>query len=270
MADIKTIMKELEQGVMSVYTDDKYIQYLDTMSKFHDYSVNNIMLILMQKPEATLVAGYKAWQKNFKRNVRKGEKAIHIIAPCPHKKKQEVVLADGTVEEKELVWQTYTAVSVFDVSQTEGEDLPTYGCDELDGTVDGYNSLLTKIEKVSPVTVNYEKFDGEAKGFFDGTKVVVQEGMSELQTVKTLVHEVAHAMLHGKGCAYEGADRNTKEVQAESVAYTVCKMLGLTTDDYSFGYVAGWSKGKDAKELTKSMEVIRKTANRIYEGVRAA
>ena len=270
MADMKQIMKELEQGVMSVYTDDKYIQYLDTMSKFHDYSVNNIVLILMQNPEAKFVAGYKAWQKNFKRNVKKGEKAIRIIAPCPHKRKEHIVLADGTIDEKEIVWQTYTSVCVFDVSQTEGEDLPSYGCDELQGTVDEYKSLLGKIEKISPVAVNYETFDGEAKGFFDGDKVVVQEGMSELQTVKTLVHEVAHAMLHGKGGEYEKADRNTKEVQAESVAYTVCKMLGLQTDDYSFSYVAGWSKGKDAKELTASMETIRKTANKIYEWVRAA
>lgn len=270
MADVKAIMKELEQGVMSVYTDDKYIQYLDTMSKFHDYSVNNIVLILMQKPEATLVAGYKAWQKNFKRNVRKGEKAIHIIAPCQHKKKQEVVLADGTVEEKELVWQTYTAVSVFDVSQTDGEDLPTYGCDQLQGTVEGYKDLLAKIENVSPVPVTYEDVDGGANGFFvpsDG-RIVVDKNMSELQTIKTLIHEVGHAILHNKDA--EKTDRNTKEVQAESVAYVVCKMLGLDTSDYSFAYVAGWSKDKDAKELTASMEMIRNTANKIYQGVKAA
>lgn len=264
MADIKEITKKLEDGVKAVFESDKYKQYLDFMRKFHDYSVNNCILIMMQKPDASLVAGYRAWQTKFGRFVKKGEKAIQIIAPVPHKIKKEV---DG--EEKEIDWTSYRAVPVFDVSQTDGEELPQGVCQTLEADVKDFDTLIKKLEAVSPLPVSYEPIQGSAKGFcsFMDGKVVVKEGMSQLQTVKTLIHEISHAMLHGKDGEEHKADKNTREVQAESVAYCVCQMLGLDTSDYSFGYVAGWSGDKNVKELNASLETIRKTANEIMGAI---
>ena len=255
--DIKDITERLEQGVKEVFESDKYKEYLSFMSKFTDYSFNNCMLIMLQCPNASLVAGYEAWRTKFKRQVRKGEKAIKILAPCTHKKEIE---RDG--ETKEVTWLSFRAVNVFDISQTDGDEIPTYGVDNLDGSVDGYKALLTKLESVSPVPVEYQYIDGGANGFYSRSeeRISVQIGMSEAQTVKTLIHEISHAMLHGEGMEEEKAGRLTREVQAESVAYTVCSALGLDTSDYSFGYIAGWSSGKDMKELTQSMDVIRNTS----------
>lgn len=266
--NIKEITEKLEKGVKDVFESDKYKEYLDFMCKFHTYSVNNIMLIMLQKPEASLVAGYKAWQTKFGRQVRKGEKGITIIRPCPHKK--EVEDEEGNVTETKF-WTTFSTCKVFDVSQTEGADLPSGCVTKLTGEVDDFEELVEKLRKVSPVEVDFEDIKGEANGFFSPVeqRIAIQEGMSEQQTIKTMVHEIAHSMLHDKDCEESEADRNTREVQAESVAYTVCNMLGLDTSDYSFGYVAGWSKGKEAKELSESMEIIRKTAMLIVDGLAA-
>lgn len=263
--DVKEITKRLEQGVKEVFESDKYKEYLTFMSKFTDYSFNNTMLIMLQCPHASLVAGYKAWSTKFKRQVRKGEKAIKILAPCTHKKTIE---KDG--EEKEVAWTSFRAVNVFDISQTDGQEIPTACVENLIGDVDGYEALLKKLEGVSPVPVEYQNIDGGANGFYSRTeeRIAVQIGMSNLQTIKTLIHEISHAMLHGKGKEEGKADRLTREVQAESVAYTVCSVLGLDTSDYSFGYIAGWSSGKELKELSASMDVICKTSKALIEKVK--
>lgn len=216
-----------------------------------------------------MVAGYQAWQNKFKRQVRKGEKGIRILAPCPHKYTKQIEDENGNKEEHEFNWTTFRPVSVFDISQTDGDEIPEI-CNDLTGNVEGYKELVDKLIAVSPVRVSFEPINSAAKGYFNDAenKIVVKAEMSEEQTVKTLVHEIAHSLLHGKEGEETEADRNTKEVQAESVAYTVCRMLGLNTDEYSFGYIAGWSAGKELKELNQSMEAIRKTANKIMEGIK--
>lgn len=266
--NIKEITDQLEKGVKEVFESYKYKEYLDFMSKFYNYSVNNIILILHQKPEASLIAGYKAWQTKFSRQVRKGEKGITILAPCPHKK---IVEKDG--EEKEIKWTSFRAVKVFDISQTDGDKIPT-GCTEvLTGDVEDYQKLITKLKHVSPVSIEFQKVNGTAHGFFNTLekKIVIDETLSEQQTVKTMIHEIAHAILHDQDTGEQkDADRQTMEVQAESIAYTVSNMIGIDASEYSFGYVAGWGSGKEVKELTASMEVIRKTAKEIYDGLQAA
>ena len=268
MKDIKEITEQLEQGVKEVFNSERYREYLDTMSKFYQYSANNCMLIMMQKPEATMIASYKQWQKDFKRQVKKGEHAIRILAPVTHKYTKEVVMEDGTKEDREGQWISYMGVPVFDISQTEGEPLPTL-VDRLTGTVEEYNSLLIKLVSCSPVPVEYEDIQTTANGYYNSmdNRIAIRTGMSQQQTIKTLVHEIAHSMLHSKDGEESEADKHTKEVQAESVAYTVCKWLGIDTSGYSFGYVAGWSGNKDVKQLTASMEVIRKTAKAIIDAI---
>lgn len=266
--DIKKITEQLEQGVKEVFESDKYKEYLSFMGKFHDYSVNNIVLIMMQKPNASLVAGYKTWQTKFNRQVRKGEKAIKILAPCPHKIEKE----DEDGNKQEIRWTTFRAVSVFDISQTDGDKAPESIVNVLTGEVKGYDELLKSLIKASPVKVDFENITNGSNGYFSSAekRIAIKQGMSEQQTIKTLVHEISHALLHDKEHGAEkDADRNTKEVQAESVAYTVCNMLGLDTSDYSFGYIAGWSKDKDAKELSASMEVVRNTAKAIVDSLAA-
>lgn len=268
---VEEITKQLEEGVKNVFESDNYKQYLDVMTKFYNYSCNNCLLIAMQKPEATLVAGYKAWQTNFKRQVKKGEKAIRILAPIPHKYKSVVEKKDGSKEEIEKQFMTFRAISVFDVSQTEGEELPTLA-KELDGNVDDFAGLFEKLKAVSPVPIDFEEIKGGANGYYHllEKRIAIKKGLSEQHTIKTMIHEISHAILHDKEEGEEKeAEKTTKEVQAESIAYTVCKHLGLDTADYSFGYVAGWSKGKDTKELQANMEVIRKTAKSIIESLKA-
>lgn len=269
---IEEITKKLEEGVKGIYEGEGYKAFLDVMSKFHTYSVNNCILIAMQKPEATQVAGFKSWQKNFKRSVKKGEKAIKILAPIPHKFTKEIEKEDGEKVQKEIQYMTFKAISVFDISQTEGEELPSI-CKMLKGSVEGFQSLVDKLESLSPVPVAYEPISGGANGYYSHAtnSIVVDAGLSEQHKVKTLIHEISHSILHNKDNGEEkDADRSTKEVQAESVAYTVCNWLGLDTSDYSFGYVAGWSAGRELKELTESMEVIRKIAGEIIEGLEDA
>lgn len=257
------------------------------MSKFHNYSFNNTLLIAMQKPDATLVAGYKAWQRNFERHVKKGEKGIRILAPAPYKMKEEqekidpvtnepMLDKDGMpiIEEVEIKIPAFRVVPVFDVSQTDGKELPELSVSELSAEVEGYQEFMSALEAVSPVPIGYEDIPGEAKGYFDITlnRVAIQEGMSESQTVKTAIHEVAHAKLHSREREketdfLEHKDRNTKEVEAESVAYTVCQHFGIDTSDYSFGYIAGWSSGKEMTELKASLDTIRRTASELISGI---
>ena len=266
------IIKKLEDGVKAVFESDNYRNYLQTMGKFYNYSFGNCILIAMQRPDATQVAGFKAWKDKFHRTVKKGEKGIQIIAPCPHKKKKEVSCSDGGTEEQEITFTTYRTAYVFDIAQTEGEDLPEI-VRKLSMDVDGYDELLIRLMLVSPVPVSFEEIRGSANGFYSWAykRIVVKEGMSQSQTVKTLVHEIAHSILHDKeNGEQKDADRRTMEVQAESVSYAVNSYLGIDTADYSFGYVAGWSSGKDYKELKNSLEVIHNTAVRIIKELEAA
>lgn len=268
--NLDEITKKLENGVKAVFTSEKYMEYLRFMSSFYEYSINNSILIWSQMPEATLVAGFKAWQAKG-RTVKKGEKGIVIIAPCPHKAVKKVKDENGNEVEKEVKYTTFRAAYVFDISQTEGEDVPRM-CALLEGDVDQFDDLVEKLIAVAPVPVEFKAFESPANGYFDRAeqKIVVQPDRSEVHKLKTLIHEIAHSILHCEDGDQEKVDRQTAEVQAESVAYTVCAALGLDTSDYSFGYVAGWSDGKDVKELTESMDVIRKTAAEILNAMKAA
>ena len=282
---VQELTDKLERGLTELFSSDSYKNYLSTMSKFHNYSFNNTLLIAMQKPEASLVAGYKAWQKNFERHVNKGEKAIRILAPAPYKIKeerdkidpvtQEIMLdRDGNPqkEEVEITIPSFRAVSVFDVSQTDGKPIPQLEAKELLSDVEGYQDMIHAVEAVSPVPIEMEEIAGESKGYFDREArcIAVQENMSESQTLKTMIHEVAHSMLHNKEVEQDEQarkDRNTKEVEAESIAYTVCQHFGVDTSEYSFGYIAGWSSGRDTKELKSSMDTIRRTASELITGI---
>ena len=282
---VQELTDKLEQGLQDLFNSDSYRNYLTTMSKFHNYSFNNTLLIAMQKPDATLVAGYKAWQKNFERHVNKGEKAIRILAPAPYKIKeerdkidpvtQELLLdKDGNPqkEEVEITIPAFRAVSVFDLSQTDGKPIPELASKELLSDVEGYQDLIRAVEAISPVPIELEEIAGDSKGYYDreAKRIAVQENMSESQTLKTMIHEVAHSKLHSKEVEQDEQmrkDRNTKEVEAESVAYTVCQHFGVDTSDYSFGYIAGWSSGRDTKELRSSMDTIRRTASELITGI---
>lgn len=269
MKGIEEITKKLEAGVSELCQSENYIRYLDCMAKFHDYCINNTILIYMQKPNASKVAGYKTWQNDFHRYVKKGEKAIQIIAPIPHKSITKWKNEKGEEKEREVTWMTYRAVPVFDISQTEGEELPDI-LRRLDGDVENYQEILDKIIASSPVEVTFEDLS-YAYGLYSHAenRIAIKNGLPEQQTIKTLVHEIGHALLHNKNDGDEkDADKNTREVQAESVSYIVCNYLGLDTSDYSFGYIAEWSAGKDTKELTDSIESIKKAANTILDAIR--
>ena len=285
---LKEITDRLEQGIKELFDCDRYKEYLRVMSKFHNYSFNNTLLIAMQKPDASLVAGFQSWKNNFKRNVVKGEKGIKILAPSPFKIKQEmekidpatqkpVIGADGkpVKEEKEITIPAFKVVSVFDVSQTEGKELPDIAVDMLTGDVECFKDVFAALEKTSPVPIGFEKIDGNSHGYYhlEEKRIAIDEGMSELQTIKTAIHEIAHAKLHDidpnapKEEQAGRPDRRTREVQAESVAYAVCQHYGLDTSDYSFGYVAGWSSGRELDELKSSLETIRSTAAEIINSI---
>lgn len=266
------IMQKLEDGVTAVFQSDNYKKYLDTMSRFHNYSFGNCVLIAMQKPDASYVAGFKAWHTKFNRKVKKGEKGIQILAPCVKRRMVEVTLADGSTEEQERVQTFFRATYVWDVSQTDGEDLPCL-VNGLQESVDGYADLIERLIKVAKVPVTFEDIPGSANGFFkpDEKRIAVQCGMAQAQTVKTLLHEIAHSILHNKeDGSQKGVDRRTAEVQAESVAYAVSNSLGIDTSEYSFGYVAGWSSDKDHSELKSSLQIIHDTAVEIICGLEAA
>ncbi len=286
---VREITDKLEQGIKELFESEKFKEYLTTMSKFYNYSFNNTLLIAMQKPDATLIAGYTSWQRNFDRHVMKGEKGIKILAPAPYKAQEErekidpatqkpVLDADGkpVTETVEVLRPAFKVVSVFDVSQTDGKELPDIAVDELTGSVENYAAFFEALKQESPVPISFEDITGGAKGYFSHVenRIAIQEGMSEIQTVKTAIHEIAHAKLHainpdGKVAPEDRKDRQTKEVEAESVAYTVCQRYGIETSDYSFGYIAGWSSDKDTKELKGSLETIRSTAAEMIESIDA-
>ena len=285
---LKEITDRLEQGITELFESERYREYLRVMSKFHNYSFNNTLLIAMQKPDASLVAGFSAWKNNFGRNVMKGQKGIKIIAPSPYKVKQEmkkidphtqqpIIGKDGkpVTEEKEITIPAYKVVSIFDVSQTEGKELPDIAVDELTGDVERYRDFFAALEKTSPVPIGFEQIPGSSHGYYhlEDKRIAIQEGMSELQTLKTAIHEIAHAKLHDidlnapENEQQPRVDRRTREVEAESVAYTVCQHYGLDTSDYSFGYVAGWSSGRELSELKSSLETIRSAAAEIINSI---
>ena len=285
---LKEITDRLEQGIAELFDSERYKEYLKVMSKFHNYSFRNTVLIAMQKPDASLVAGFSAWKNNFERNVMRGQKGIKIIAPSPYKIKQEmqkidphtqkpIIGKDGkpVTEEKEVTIPAYKVVSVFDVSQTEGKELPDIAVDELTGDVDRYKDFFAALEKTSPVPIAFENIEGGSHGYYhlEDKRIAINEGMSELQTLKTAIHEIAHAKLHDidlnapKDEQQPHVDRRTREVEAESVAYTVCQHYGLDTSDYSFGYVAGWSSGRELSELKSSLETIRSAAAEIINSI---
>ena len=287
---LKEITDRLEQGIAELFDSERYREYLKVMSKFHNYSFRNTVLIAMQKPDASLLAGFSAWKNNFERNVMRGQKGIKIIAPSPYKIKQEmqkidphtqkpIIGKDGkpVTEEKEITIPAYKVVSVFDVSQTEGKELPDIAVDELTGDVDRYKDFFAALEKTSPVPIAFENIEGGSHGYYhlEDKRIAINEGMSELQTLKTAIHEIAHAKLHDidlnapKDEQQPHVDRRTREVEAESVAYTVCQHYGLDTSDYSFGYVAGWSSGRELSELKSSLETIRSAAAEIINSIDA-
>ena len=285
---LKEITDRLEQGITELFDSERYREYLRVMSKFHNYSFNNTLLIAMQKPDASLVAGFSAWKNNFGRNVIKGQKGIKIIAPSPYKVKQEmkkidphtqqpIIGKDGkpVTEEKEITIPAYTVVSVFDVSPTEGRELPDIAVNELTGDVERYRDFFAALEKTSPVPIGFEQIPGSSHGYYhlEDKRIAIDEGMSEIQTLKTAIHEIAHAKLHDidlnapENEQQPRVDRRTREVEAESVAYTVCQHYGLDTSDYSFGYVAGWSSGRELSELKNSLETIRSAAAEIINSI---
>ena len=287
-ARLKDITDSIEAGIKELFQSDKYAKYLATMSRFHKYSVNNTMLIYMQKPDATLVAGFNKWKDQFSRNVLKGEKGIKIIAPTPFKKKIEqekldpdtklpMLNPDGTVamEEKTVQIPKYKVVSVFDVSQTDGKPLPELSA-QLTGSVQNYEAFMEALQRSAPVPISVERMASDMDGFFspDQQRIAIREGMSEVQTVCAAVHEIAHSKLHnyqkekelsaaiGETAApVKPKSRNTEEVEAESVSFAVCAYYGIATGENSFGYIATWSKDKELPELRASLETINKTAS---------
>lgn len=286
---VKEITDQLESGIKNLFESDQYRQWLTTMSRFHDYSLNNTILIAMQKPDATLVAGYSAWQKQFGRQVLKGEKAIRILAPTPYKKKMEVEQTDPHTGEilknpdgstkkeiQEVLMPAFKVVNVFDVSQTEGRELSSLGVNELTGDVQHFEAFMEALKKTCPVSIGFVQIEGGAKGYFHTVenRIALQEGMSQVQTIKTAIHEMTHQKLHSitpqeaKAVSEEDKlTRNHKEVEAESVAYTVCQHYGIETFDYSFAYIAGWSHGKEIPELKASLNRIRTAASEMITAI---
>ena len=279
--DMDSIMQSLESGVEELFTSNRYQEFLKTMAKFHNYSFNNTMLIAMQRPDATLVTSYKNWQ-SMGRQVMKGEKGITIIAPAPYKKMKEKEVLDenqrpimGTdgkpkTEKVEVTVPHFKAVTVFDIAQTSGEPIQTLEPELLTAAVQDFDSFMQAIQKISPVPIRFDEIDGNANGYYHNAdkEIVIKKGLSESQTLKTAIHETAHAKLHDREIMESlgvEKDRLTKEVEAESVAYCVCSSFGLDTSDYSFPYIAGWSSSREMKEMKASMDVIRKTAGEMID-----
>lgn len=277
MADekVKELMQQLEQGILDIMDSEKYKAYLKMQSQFHSYSFNNTLLILMQRPDATMVAGYQTWKNKFDRHVMRGEKGIKIFAPCPYKYEKEVTVVDEItgaekIEKVTVEGLKFKVVNVFDVKQTEGKPLPEL-CRELTGHSDNAAILIQAIKRISQVPIVEKDMSTGAKGYYSAMEniIAVKAGMSPDQTVKTLIHELAHSMLHNTNEAAM-LDTATKEVQAESVAFIVSNRFGIDTSQYSFEYLASWSSGKDLKELKQSLDLIQNTANKIIEGLEKA
>ncbi len=284
---LKEITDSIETGIKDLFESDKYMQYLRTMSRFHNYSLNNTLLIAMQKPDATLVAGFNKWRDQFSRHVIKGERGIKIIAPTPYKMKKELEKVDPVTrapmldehgkiqtEQVEVKIPMYRVVSVFDLSQTEGEPLPALAAD-LTGDVKQYKTFMEALKRSSPVPITFEHMEAGKDGYFSirEQRIALRDGMSEVQTVAAAIHEIAHSKLHNYEKEKQSVqdddspplpkpkDRHTEEVEAESVAFAVCTYFGIKTDENSFGYIASWSKGKELSELRSSLELINKTAS---------
>lgn len=276
---MSAIQKKLEDGVKEIFSSDKYRKYITAMSKFPRYSINNCILIASQLPEASLVCGFRKWQTEFNRTVNKGEHGIMILAPIKGKTEVEeeifdenhkAVLDENGKQKTETVvkeYQTFRPVYVFDVSQTSGDPIPTLAT-ELKESVDSFEDLKEILIGISPVPVSFEIVNGGANGYFSPTsqKIVVDERLPQLQMIKTMIHEIAHASL-GHGSKEDKWDRQTKEVQAESVAYWVTQMMGLDTSEYSFGYISGWSRDKEVSELKESLDIIKQTADEISTSI---
>ena len=283
---LKEIIDSIEKGIKEVFESGRYTEYLQVMSRFHNYSFNNTMLIYMQKPDATLVAGFNKWKDKFERNVNKGEKGIKIIAPTPYKKKIEKDVLDpdtklpmrdenGEIikEEKEVSIPSFRPVAVFDVSQTSGKELPTLASD-LNGKVENFDMLKEAISRSAPVPISFKPLRSDTDGYFSPKRqeIVIREGMGEVQTVCAMIHESAHAKLHNPAYIPETDDksklsRSDEEVQAESIAYTICAYFGIETGENSFGYLASWSQNKELKELKESLDVINKTSSELITDI---
>ena len=290
---LQQITAGIEQGIKELFESEKYMRYLSVMSRFHRYSVNNTMLIYMQRPDATLVAGYNKWKNQFERHVKKGEHGITIIAPTPFKKKIEeqkldpdtkapILDAEGkaVMEEREVEIPMFRPVKVFDVSQTDGKPLPELAS-SLSGNVQNYEVFMEALRRSAPVPLSVEPMAANMDGFFspDQQRIAIRAGMSEVQTVSAAVHEIAHSKLHNYAKAQEEAaragdkeppkkkDRNTEEVEAESISYAVCQYYGIQTSENSFGYIANWSQGKELPELRASLETINKAAGELIADI---
>ena len=272
---LKALTDQLEQGVSDIFQSGQYAAYLTAMSKFHHYSFGNTMLIFIQCPNATLVAGYHDWRRNFGRQVKRGERGITILAPCPYRRKEEVeeAASDGSPATS-VQWvqrMGFRTVTVFDVSQTEGKPLPEL-VKKLIGDVAQYESMVATLRSISPYPISIESFPGGAYGCCDFVeqRILVQPDMSQIQTIKTMIHEVSHAKLHAPEKTEElpqHKQRFVREMEAESVAYVVCRHFGIDTSDYSFGYVAGWSRGRELSQLRESLDLIRNTAAELIDGI---
>lgn len=274
------IQKKLEDGVKNIFSSEKYKEYIKAMSKLHNYSINNRILIASQFPGATMVCGFKTWKNEFERNVDKGQKGIMIYRPVKIKDKNSNHNSENTSsnEEKELIIDdsekkemvTFRTAYVFDVSQTSGKPVPSL-VDELEDVVDSYDEMIDILMEISPVPVSFEKINSGANGFYSPVeeKIVIDKDLSELHSIKTLIHEIAHAKLnHGNKDLDATKDKNTQEVQAESIAYWVTQALGYDTSEYSFGYIAGWSKDKSTTELKESLEIIKQTSEQIFDSIK--
>ena len=276
---VKELTDKLEAGVKGVFESEQYKNYLRAMSKFHNYSFGNVMLILMQCPNASLVAGFHKWKRDFGRSVKKGERGIQILAPCQYKKMtdKEKENPDGSKETETVleIRQGFKVAYVFDVSQTEGRQLPTYGVDKLMGDVQHYDEFCRAVESIAPVPIVFRTATDQSQGCYNHReqKIYINEGLSQIQTVSVMIHEAAHAILHalpvenGEIVGKPEKDRRTREVEAESVAYVVCQHFGIETGDSAFAYVTSWSKNKELPELKASLECISKTASEMIEGI---
>ena len=266
---IKEITDQLEAGVIAVFESNAYKAYLKCMSKFHNYSLNNTLLIALQRPDASLVCGYQAWKKDHGRQVRKGEKGIKIIAPCKYK--VELDEKDDEGNQKIAEYAGFKVATVFDVAQTEGRELPTIGVNELAGDVSDYRKMFNALTEICPVPIYAEDIQNGAKGYYSDAerKIVIKSDMSQLQTIKTLIHEIAHEKLHAKDHIEKDypIDRRTKEVEAESIAYCVSSAFGLDVSDYSLSFIAGWSSDKNIKELRSSLERIRSASDEMITSI---
>ena len=281
---VAELTERLENGVKELYASDNYAQYITAMAKFHHYSFGNALLILFQRPQATQVAGYNTW-KQLGRQVKRGEKGIMILAPCNFRASlerekidpltgQALLGPDGKplTEKVKIAPNRFKIAHVFDLSQTEGRELPQIGVSELTGDVADYTGIYNRLTALSPLPVVQEDFQRSAKGYtsFTENRIVVKPGMSQVQTIKTLVHEIAHAKLHKPDDILDvprPGERRRKEVEAESIAYVVCQHFGIDTADYSLAYVAGWSKGRELTELKGSLNIIHATAGEIIDAI---